>query len=70
MERLCFQVKSRIRSIHGTDVDGHTYKGAHDRTWRAMQEYGYEYDSVAGGYEMEYYTYAGFIEPMEGGDRL
>lgn len=58
-----------IASIRGMHEGGDLYCGAHDHTWNAMKEHGYEYDYSAGGYEMEYYSHARFTVPMSKGEK-
>lgn len=59
-----------IASIRGRHEGGDLYAGAHDITWNAMKEHGYEYDSSAGGFEMEYYSHMRFAEPITKGERV
>ncbi len=56
--------------IEGTDAGHDVYIGAHDHVAQALQARGYEYDSSAGGFEMEYHSQARFSIPLARGDEL
>lgn len=56
--------------IQGREEDGDLYKGAHDYVRQAMNEYGYEYDTAAGGYEMQYYSFQRFGVPRYVGEKI
>lgn len=55
--------------IRGRGEGGDLYDGAHDHTAKAMKEAGYEHDTAAGGYEMEYYSHREFGIPMAKGEQ-
>jgi predicted transcriptional regulator YdeE len=59
-----------VASIRGTDANHDVYAGAHDHAARVMQEYGYEPDPEAGGFEMEYYSDTRFNLPLSRGDEF
>lgn len=56
--------------IKGTHDDGDLYAEAHHHVKRAMEPAGYEYDSEAGNYELEYYSAERFVKPMGRGEKL
>lgn len=56
--------------IQGREEDGDLYARAHDYVRQAMNEYGYEYDTAAGGYEMQYYSFQRFGVPRYVGEKI
>ena len=56
--------------IQGRGDDADLYAGAHEHMLQAMQEYGYEYDNSAGGYEMQYYSFHRFGVPRYIGEKI
>jgi hypothetical protein len=56
--------------IQGREEDADLYAGAHEHVIQVMKEYGYEQDSSAGGYEMQYYSFHRFSVPRYIGEKI
>ena len=56
--------------IQGREEAADLYAGAHGHMTQVMKEYGYEYDTSAGGYEMQYYSFLRFGAPRYMGEKI
>lgn len=56
--------------IQGREEAADLYAGAREHVLHAMQEFGYEYDASAGGYELQYYSFLRFGVPRYIGDKI
>lgn len=56
--------------IQGREEAADLYAGAHEHMMQVMKEYGYEYDTSAGGYEMQYYSFPRFGAPRYMGEKI
>ncbi len=56
--------------IQGREEAADLYAGAHEHMMQVMKEYGYEYDTSAGGYEMQYYSFLRFGAPRYMGEKI
>lgn len=56
--------------IQGREENADLYAGAHEGMMQVMKEYGYEYDTSAGGYEMQYYSFPRFGVPRYFGEKI
>lgn len=58
-----------IAWIQGEEKNSDLYQSASELTAKARNESGYEYDSSAGNFEMEYYCYERFGLPLKRGEK-
>ena len=56
--------------IQGREENADLYANAHEGMMQILKEYGYEYDALAGGYEMQYYSFPRFGVPRYVGEKI